>query len=637
MNIIRVAATSVNTTPLDWKGNTQKILKAIEQAQKLDAQIICFPELCISGYGCEDMFLAPGTAHRAFKILTEIIAPATKDNIFACVGLPTCYKGAVYNTVASIQNGRVLALHAKANLAGDGIHYEPRWFKPWLPGHKDVSEEGIPIGDIIIGLGTLRLGYEICEDAWVAQRPGHQLAREGVDIILNPSASHFSFGKLETRKRFVLEGSRAFHCAYVYSNLVGNEAGRAIYDGGAMIATCGEMAAQGPRFSPDHWELCLADINVDLIRARQANSSSRSVAQGPTPNLIQGDAIEEAQGRNSLPAEITCQAWEKSPDLKEEEFTRAITLALRDYMQKSGTNGFVVSLSGGADSTVVSCLVHYMAELCGKQTKGLLTTIYQGTAQSSAKTSRAAEAVANALGSQHYCVDVQTIVAGFTEIYENATGDTLNWRDDNITLQNIQARTRGPIPWMLANVENKLLLSTSNRSEAAVGYSTMDGDTCGALSPVAGIDKPFLRQWLKWVEKTGPMGLHPIPAVNAVTVQIPTAELAPPTHDGEAQTDEKDLMPYAVLVKIENLLIRDKFTQEDAAEILARELPQEDKTQIEAWIIKFQILWRRNQWKRDRYAPAFHVDDKNLDPRSWCRYPLLSGEVESFQEAQVSS
>ena len=122
-------------------------------------------------------------------------------------------------------------------------------------------------------------------------------------------------------------------------------------------------------------------------------------------------------------------------------------------------------------------------------------------------------------------------------------------------LQNIQARVRGPSVWLLANIRNALLLATSNRSEAAVGYATMDGDTCGGLSPIAGIDKAFLRQWLRWMEREGPQGVGPLPALNAVNVQQPTAELRPPS---ENQTDEGDLMPYDLLDAIERAAIRDK-------------------------------------------------------------------------------
>ncbi len=178
---------------------------------------------------------------------------------------------------------------------------------------------------------------------------------------------------------------------------------------------------------------------------------------------------------------------------------------------------------------------------------------------------------------------------------------------------------------MLANLKNAILLSTSNRSEAAVGYATMDGDTCGGLSPIAGIDKAFLRKWLRWMEAQGPEGLGPIETLSYVNVQIPTAELRP---QDALQTDEDDLMPYELLDAIECAAIRDKMTPHEVLEVLevmVLDFDQYSRSQLASWVERFFVLWSRNQWKRERYAPSFHVDDKNLDPKTWCRFPILSG------------
>jgi NAD+ synthase (glutamine-hydrolysing) len=194
-----------------------------------------------------------------------------------------------------------------------------------------------------------------------------------------------------------------------------------------------------------------------------------------------------------------------------------------------------------------------------------------------------------------------------------------------VALQNIQARARAPGVWLLANLRGALLLATSNRSEAAVGYTTMDGDTCGGLSPIAGVDKAYLRQWLRWMESTGPAGVGPLPALAAVNVQPPTAELRPPESH---QTDEADLMPYDVLDAIERAAIRDKLTPLEVLRQLEVQLPDCDRRQLAEWVERFFRLWCRNQWKRERYAPCFHLDDENLDPKTWCRFPILSGGYE---------
>jgi NAD+ synthase (glutamine-hydrolysing) len=179
--------------------------------------------------------------------------------------------------------------------------------------------------------------------------------------------------------------------------------------------------------------------------------------------------------------------------------------------------------------------------------------------------------------------------------------------------------------WLLANLNAALLLSTSNRSEAAVGYATMDGDTAGGLSPIAGIDKAFLRRWLVWLEHSGPLALGPIPALRAVNAQAPTAELRPPS---ATQTDEADLMPYEVLDAIERAAIRDKRSPREVLTVIGAEFPQFGVEQLWLWLDRFFRLWSRNQWKRERYAPSFHVDDESLDPKTWCRFPILSGGFE---------
>ena len=326
-------------------------------------------------------------------------------------------------------------------------------------------------------------------------------------------------------------------------------------------------------------------------------------------------------------------AWEFSEHIKEEEFTRAVALGLFDYCRKSRSKGFVVSLSGGADSAACAVLVEMMRKLAGerigllgsKKTADLLTCAYQSTRNSGETTRTAAAEVAKAIGATFLEFDVDAIVEQYRSTVEEGIGRKLTWEDDDLTLQNIQARVRAPSVWMLANIHNALLLSTSNRSEAAVGYATMDGDTSGGLSPIAGIDKAFLREWLRWMETSGPDGLGPIPALKFVNDQQPTAELRP---QESKQTDEDDLMPYLVLDAIERMAIRDKKSPVECYQLLLGRFPDAGPAQIKAWVIRFFRLWSRNQWKRERYAPSFHLDDANLDPKTWCRFPILSGGFE---------
>jgi NAD+ synthase (glutamine-hydrolysing) len=650
MKLLRVGAAVINQTPLDWDGNRRRISGAIQAAQQAGVSILCLPELCITGYGCEDAFHAPGTQQVALDVLHELL-PETRGMIVS-LGLPLLFRGSLFNTACVAVDGRLVGFVGKQNLAGEGIHYEPRWFKPWPKDVQvDVSiGEGLyPLGDFVFDCGGVRLGFEICEDAWVGDRPGANLARRGVDLILNPSASHFAFGKHEIRKRFVIEGSRAFNVGYVYANLLGNESGRAIYDGDAMIATAGRLVVTGPRFSYADFHVTHGVIDIDAIRMSRARTGSYRP-------LITGEQDDNLAAPFEFPhlapqrQTASHPAWETSPHIKEEEFTRAVALALFDYLRKSRSQGFVVSLSGGADSAGVSVLVaklvdFVLAEL-GKSglvaklghIKGLdqtvdakaivrrvLACVYQATRNSGDITRNAAAAVAKAIGAEYLEFDVDRVVQDYVGLVSKGIGRELGWQSDDLALQNIQARSRSPSVWLLANLRNALLLATSNRSEAAVGYATMDGDTSGGLSPIAGIDKAFVRRWLKWMETTGPSELGPLPALAAVNDQAPTAELRPPT---AKQTDEDDLMPYELLDAIERAAIRDKMQPCEILLVTEVEFPQYSRPQLVVWIERFFRLWCRNQWKRERYAPSFHLDDENLDPKTWCRFPILSGGYE---------
>ena len=654
MKLIKTGAAVLNQTALDWDNNQRNIVDALRQARAEGVTLLCLPELCITGYGCEDTFSSPAVLDMAWRVLTEIL-PESRG-IVASVGLPILFENRVYNAVALLVDGEIAGFVAKRNLAGDGLHYEPRWFKPWPEEftaklRRDGRE--YPLGDVVFEIGGVRIGFEICEDAWVGARPGIALARNGVDIILNPSASHFAFGKREVRKRFVLEGSRAFGVTYVYANLVGNEAGRAIYDGDALIATGGKLVALGRRFSYRPVTLTTAVIDVDLTRTIQSQIASFQ----PRKETQRLEVIHEftfpkqAPERRPPVEALLALPWEVGAYAKEEEFARAVSLALYDYMRKSWSRGFVVSLSGGADSAACSCLVALMvrfamleigAETLQKQiayalggvnaeklgadwrayVRQLLLCAYQGTANSGKITRNAAAGVADAIGAEYHEFDIEAVAQGYRGLIEGAIGRPLTWQQDDIALQNIQARVRSPGIWMFANIRGALLISTSNRSEAAVGYATMDGDTSGGLCPIAGIDKAFLRKWLHWLEKVGPEGLEPIPALSLVNDQQPTAELRPPS---EGQTDEADLMPYEVLDAIERMAIRDKKGPAECLELLAVEYPDFAPADLLTWVKRFFRLWSRNQWKRERYAPSFHVDDKNLDPKTWCRFPILSG------------
>ena len=331
---------------------------------------------------------------------------------------------------------------------------------------------------------------------------------------------------------------------------------------------------------------------------------------------------------------------------KYEIFTQAESIALFDYMRKSHNKGFVLSLSGGADSSSCAILVTemvrrsiadigleaslnklHLGSLMDKcltlkvkeQQKyivgHLLHCAYQGTTNSSEGTLESARELASEIGAKfdHWRIDAE--VNSYSSKIQNVLNRSLTWEKDDLAMQNIQSRARSPIIWMLANIKKSLLLVTSNRSEGDVGYATMDGDTSGSIAPIAAIDKHFILNWLIWAEKN--LGYKSLKHVNSLN---PTAELRPLE---KSQTDEDDLMPYPVIVEIEKLAIRDKLSPVEIFNILKKQ-KIEGSELLKTHIKKFFGLWCRNQWKRERTAPAFHLDDFNVDPRTWCRFPILS-------------
>ncbi|MCX6116651.1 MAG: NAD(+) synthase [Proteobacteria bacterium] len=662
MKLVNVAACVMNQTPFDWHGNEDRIRNVLKAARAKNVSILCLPELAVSGYGCEDAFHMPHLQDQSWKMLVTLL-PDTKDMLVA-IGLPVTHRGALFNVIAVVANTKIVAIIPKKLLAGDGVHYEPRWFKPWPADVIETFDRdgfSVPIGDVYIDAGGVRLGFEICEEAWVANRPGANLARKGIDIILNPSASHFAFGKREIRERFVSEGSRAFNVAYLYSNLLGNESGRVIFDGGALVASEGKLIARGKRFSWKDFELTTAVVDIDINRMNKTRSGSFQPLLGEkdTSGVDVDFVWPDVATAKTIKAEII--AWENSSELKAEELSRAVALGLFDFLRKSHVHGFTVSMSGGVDSSAVALLstyafrfaldeigmagikerlgfipeihkCHDIKEIC----QLLIQSVYQATSNSSDETRSAASQVAAELGTRHFEWNIENLVESYKDVVGKASGTVWDWSKHDLCLQNIQARVRSPGVWMLANLRNHLLLATSNRSEVAVGYATMDGDTSGGLSPLAGIDKAYLRRWLVWAETVGPVQIGPTKSLKLVNGMPPTAELRPKS---QHQTDEGDLMPYDILDAIEREAIKDKKSPEEVLEFMAANHPEYSGDQLKVWIKRFFTLWCRNQWKRERYAPGFHLDELSLDPKTWCRFPILSGgfisELEAMEHHKV--
>ncbi len=652
MDRLRIAGASINQTPLDWAGNVHRLQQLIREAKAQDVQVICFPELCITGYNCEDTFLSVHTARLALQALEQLTQET--EGITAVFGLPVYHRGSMFNCAVVVQNKQLLGINPKKLLAREGLHYESRWFRPWPFQRVDtisIFGQSVPFGDLTYQLGPLHLGVVICEEAWSAEGTASDSALSRCELVVNLSASHFALGKARVRETLVADASRAFQVHYLYTNLLGLEAGRTIYDGEIILGECGRISARSARFTLSDGTLLIRDVDLDL--ARVAKLKNRSVLDSSLPLEVDRVATGQSVATSRQQREDILQQYRGvnqdpfvSPEL---EFLQAEKLGLFDYARKSHSQGFMISLSGGCDSSVITVLcAHMIAEalaalgpeqfskkLGWSLPKGdaknprswiqeRVSTVYQGTKQSGTVTREAARALAESVQTEHHEIEVQDLVDAYVSKAQQLIGRNLEWQGDDLPLQNIQARSRAPMVWLLANIKGFLLLATSNRSEIAVGYATMDGDTAGGLAPIGGIDKHFLRRWLRWAELDCTLGLGRLPSLSLVNEQDPTAELRPRE---AGQKDELDLMPYEILNAIETAFVRDRIEPESILNSLKEKFAAYPEQQLRDFLARFYRLWSQNQWKRERYAPCFHLDDYNLDPSSWCRFPILSVEI----------
>jgi NAD+ synthase (glutamine-hydrolysing) len=601
---VRIASSNLNQTPLDWRGNLNNIRESIKIAKDNSVDILCLPELSITGYGCQDLFYHDWFIQKSDDILKEI--RLLTKSITVIIGHPLSFNKKRYNSCCIIRNQKILGFFIKSNLPNDGIHYEKRWFEGWEYGKVDkfnFLNQSYPIGNFQIEYdNNLTLGFEICRDMWDEERPANYIKTKKNLIIFNPIASHYAFKKFDFRKKLVVESSKKFNCTYISVNLLGNESGKVIFEGDTILASEGKLISVNDRFSFKNISFSKYDIDFNS----------------------QSDKINY-----------------ESPKIYD-EFIDAFSLGLSDYLFKSNLNGFALSLSGGLDSSSIAILTYEMIkrilEKQGIETLNkkfnlnlipsgnihsnikkvinkILFTAYQETENSTKETKRSAKILSDFIGSNHFEWSIDSEVKSITEKISNKTSKIYSWEENDITLQNVQARVRSPYIWFIANANNLLLLSTSNRSESSVGYSTMDGDSSGSISPIAGIDKVFIKDLLKYLREK-----YNYTCLDNVLSLKPSAELKP---TNKKQFDEDDLMPYNILSEIERCFVKERKGPREIYNILKRKELSDDES-LKKNIKNFFKLLATNQWKRERTAPSFHFDDYSLDASTWFRFPILS-------------
>jgi NH(3)-dependent NAD(+) synthetase (EC 6.3.1.5) len=548
MKKIRLALAQINPVVGDFEYNYNKILEFIEKAKKLEADIIAFPELALTGYPPEDLILKPSFIEKNLYYLEKL--KENIDNIIAIVGFIDKQED-VFNAAAVIYNKEIVGVYHKQFLPNYGVFDENRYFQ---------KGDGL----LLLSIDNYKVGVSICEDIWYPENPVNDYAILGAEVVININASPYSQGKVKKREEMLKVRSRDNLISIAYVNMVGGQ-DELVFDGNSLILdTQGEILAKAESFEE---ELLLADIDLDeIFRLQLKDNRLKNLRHiKKTINVKEVRLDYKIKNKNN-------QISQKiALDRKEIEDTyKALVVGLRDYINKNGFKKVVIGLSGGIDSSLTACIA---VDALGKENvKGVLMPS-QYTSKESIED---ALELAKNLDIETFTIPIKNIfdkyLEEFQEIFKGLKPDT--------TEENLQARIRGNILMALSNKFGWIVIATGNKSEMSVGYSTLYGDMVGGFAVLKDVLKTKvyeLSYYRNSISKVIP---------DRVLTKPPSAELRP------NQTDEAELLPYPILDQIIQFYVEQDLTVEEIVK-----LGFEEKD-----VKKIINLIDKNEYKR-RQAP----------------------------------
>ncbi|OAA62146.1 glutamine-dependent NAD synthetase [Cordyceps fumosorosea ARSEF 2679] len=598
--LVTVAASSLRQWALDFEGNTDRIIQSIHQAKAAGARLRVGPELEISGYSCNDHFLEPDLYLHSMEMLARILEDETCHGILLDIGLPVTHRSVNYNCRVICLDGKILFIRPKMHLANDGNYREMRYFTPWvqptyweefhLPKalQKLQGSTHVPFGDCVISTPDSCFGAETCEEMWTPNAPHIPMTLDGVEIITNSSASHFSLQKLDTRLKLIGEATRKCGGVYIYSNASGGDGDRLYFDGSAMILCNGQVLAQSPQFSLNDVDVVTATVDLEEVRAYRSSISRALQAAHNTLKYKRIQTLFELSPDEDdlYPQRRPTPPREPKFFSADEEIALCTGCYLWDYLTRSKSGGYLVPLSGGLDSCATAISVFSMCRLVMSALKDenkpviatvqrifgqdelprtaqelcrrVLHTVYMGMSkQSSRETRTRAKELSEAIGSYHIDLDIDTVYHAQKSLVEQSLGFDAKFKveggseAENLMLQNIQARTRMVTAYEFAQIlpttrkltgGGLLVLGSANVGEALRGYMTKYDCSSADINPIGSIDKAALRGLISWAQVN-----FGIPCLEDFLTAAPTAELEPVTED-YVQSDEADMgITYAEL------------------------------------------------------------------------------------------
>ena len=513
----------MNATVGDIAGNAERIRAGRNAALAAGADLVLFPELALTGYPPEDLLLREHFLSDTAAALRELAADT--HGTIAVVGFPERAED-VYNSAAVLADGAIHAIYRKVYLPNYGVFDEERYFQAGSAG-------------AVVDIGDQRIGLTVCEDIWEPGPPASDEALSGATLILNISASPYHAGKGSERERMFAQRARD-NLAYVaFCALVGGQ-DELVFDGHSFVIDhTGETIARAAQFRED---LLVCDVDLEAASAARlreaghrgavrsaisAGGTSRvAVLPGlPAPAKTGGDAAPATGGDVAMPIEPV-----------EAEIYEALALGLRDYVHKNGFEHVVLGLSGGIDSALVACVA---ADALGAER---VSAAIMPSRFSSSGTQQDARALAAALGVSAHELPIESVV----QTYEETLGPEFEGLPHDLTEENLQARIRGNLLMALSNKFGWLVLTTGNKSEMSVGYTTLYGDLAGGLAVIKDVPKTLVYRLCAWRNSpeaaVGGRVSAPIPA--SIIERAPSAELR------SDQRDEDSLPPYDLLDRI---------------------------------------------------------------------------------------
>jgi NAD+ synthase (glutamine-hydrolysing) len=509
METIRVALAQINPTVGDLEGNSDLVIKYIDRARAAGADLVAAPELAITGYPPEDLLLKPQFIKDNRRALERVAAASA--GIIAIVGFVDSDGSDIYNAAAIIAGGKLVDVYRKTYLPNYGVFDEERYFQR---GTRSP----------VYAIGQARLGVNVCEDIWYPGGPAKVQALEGdAHLIVNISSSPYHASKHHDRERMLCTRAEDNAVALAYCNLIGGQ-DELVFDGNSLIIDeSGHVIARGRPFDED---LVLADINIERVfSARLHDPRRRRDKTRTTPDesldTLNIELIPQKGARRALPAREVA-----SPGRAEEIYAALVT-GTGDYVRKNGFDKVYIGLSGGVDSALTAVIA---TDALGPEH---VRTVYMPTRYSAEESARDSRLLAEALGVNYQVIPIEQTFAGYLAMLE----PTFDGLKPDETEENLQARIRGNILMALSNKYRGLVLSTGNKSEMSVGYSTLYGDMVGGFCVLKDVFKTTVYELCEYINRRRPRPVIP----EYIITRAPSAELRP------EQTDQDTLPPYPVL------------------------------------------------------------------------------------------